>query len=143
MTLRDVIIDTNLLVLFVVGTASLEYVSTHKRLRAYTATDFDLLTNLLSAASRVIVTPHVLTETSNLLRYANEPARTRIMETFRLLLGGVDERLERSAKAAERSEFVALGLADAGLLEAAESNATLLTDDLDLYLAAHRAGSSV
>ena len=143
MTDRDVILDTNLLVLFVVGTASPKYIAAHKRLQAYTALDFKLLTGLLVAVSRVIVTPHVLAETSNLVRHANEPGRTYILETFRDLLWNLDENHVPSLRVAARPEFIALGLTDAVLLEAARSGATLITADFDLYRAALAAGLSV
>jgi hypothetical protein len=39
-----------------------------------------------------------------------------------------------------RTEYRRLGLADAALLCVADSGATILTDDVDLYLAAVRAG---
>lgn len=137
---RAVILDTNLLVLFVVGVASPDYIATHKRLRAYTNSDFTLLKELLKPANRVIVTPHVLAETSNMAGHANEPARTHIMKTFRGLLAKLDERHRPCVEVAERPEFVVLGLADAALLALDDSDATLLTADLDLYLAARRAG---
>ena len=62
------------------------------------------------------------------------------METFRRLFDSLEEHNEPSKVVARRPEFIALGLADVGQLRAAEGDATLLTDDLDLYLAAHRTG---
>ena len=38
-----VVIDTNLLVLLIVGSASKHYIGKHKRLRGYTTDHFDLL----------------------------------------------------------------------------------------------------
>ena len=61
-------------------------------------------------------------------------------ETFRALLRTLDERHRPSVDVADRPEFLLLGLADAALLALDESDATLLTADLDLYLAASRAG---
>ena len=66
MPAKAVVLDANLLVLFVVGIASPSYIAKHKRLAAYTENDFALLTDLLSAAGSVIVTPNIVTETSNL-----------------------------------------------------------------------------
>ena len=49
-----IILDANLLVLFVVGAASPSYIAKHKRTRAYTIRDFELLKDILSRASRII-----------------------------------------------------------------------------------------
>ena len=78
MPANAVILDSNLLVLLVVGTTSRSYIGKHKRLRAYTDRDFVLLLEVLSAAQRIIVTPNTVTETSNLAGQIAEPARSRI-----------------------------------------------------------------
>lgn len=62
MPARPIVLDTNLLVLLIVGIASPTYIAIHKQLRAYSLQDFDLLTRLLETASRIIVTPNTLTE---------------------------------------------------------------------------------
>jgi predicted nucleic acid-binding protein len=46
-----------------------------------------------------------------------------------------------SGAAAQRKEFIRLGLADAALLEIAAKNVTLLTTDFDLYNAALAKGA--
>ena len=60
------------------GSASRNYISKHKRLRAYAETDFDLLVAQLSVASAVLLTPNTLTETSNLVDHIGEPAHAVI-----------------------------------------------------------------
>jgi hypothetical protein len=138
----EIIIDTQLLVLYIVGCTSPQYIRRHKRLRdVYTEADFDLLTRMMARSSRVVVTPNVLTESSNfLLSYIDEPARTRIMEKFQQLIAGLEEDYVPSERAAERPEFVRLGLADAVLLDAGDESRTLLTADFPLYEAALRSG---
>ena len=73
-----IIVDANLLLLWIVGLASPDYIHRHKRLQAYTNEDFLILVNILSRARRIILTPNTLTETSNLAGYIAEPARTEI-----------------------------------------------------------------
>src|ERR1700674_3017507 len=63
-----IILDSNLLLLFIVGTASRDYISKHKRLQAYRDVDFTLLTQMLAAAPKIVLTPNTLTEVSNLAR---------------------------------------------------------------------------
>lgn len=136
------LIDTNLLVLFVVGTAAKEYIAKHKKLTEFTVEDYDLLVKLIARASEVLVTPNTLTETSNLAAYIGEPARSKVMDVLRTVSIDSQERYVPSSAAARRSEFIRLGLADAALLEAtAAEKVTLLTADFNLYHAALAKGS--
>ncbi len=136
----DVVLDANLLVLLVVGMASPSYIARHRRLREYTAEDFLLLKAMLGPVRRVVVTPNVLTEASNLLRQTPEPIRSEAGEVFRRLIAGLDETYIPSRTAIGRDEFMALGLADAASLETNSTENTLLTVDFDLYWRALHAG---
>ena len=136
------LIDTNLLVLFVVGTAAKEYIARHKKLTEFTVEDYNMLVNIVSGASEVLVTPNTLTETSNLAAYINEPARSKVLAVLRTVIASdSQERYVPSSVAAERKEFVRLGLADAALLEIAANDVTLLTTDFDLYNTALKKGA--
>ena len=66
--LEGYFLDTNLLVLLVVGSESRELISKHRRLRDYYAEDYDILCEFLENAKTLYVTPNTLTETSNLVR---------------------------------------------------------------------------
>ena len=141
--MKSVILDSNLLLLAVVGRTSRGYVGRHKRLKDYSLADFDILARILSKATRIIVPPNVFTEVSNLARNIDEPARSRIAESLQSFVQAiehVDECYVKSAEAMERTEFKRLGLTDSVLLALSKEPATLLTADLHLYLAATRAG---
>jgi hypothetical protein len=133
--MRVIVLDANLLVLFVVGATSKDYVARHKRLRAYTAADYDLLRRVIEGASDVLTTPNALTEASNLIAHIADPARSEIRETLQRLTFNLQEAYVPSAIAARRVEFVRLGLADAAMLELAGEQRVVLTADFDLYLA--------
>ena len=90
--------------------------------------------------SALIVTPNILTETSNLLSGIGEPARSHIADTFRQLIGSLDERFVHSTRAVEQPEFPRLWLTDAAVLTELVNSHVLLTADLDLYLAAAQRG---
>ena len=135
------LIDTNLLVLFIVGAADREYIPKHKKLTAFTVEDYDTLLGIVSGASEVLVTPNTLTETSNLAAYIGEPARSRVLDVLRTVSTGSQERYIPSSTAARRSEFLWLGLTDTALLETAAKDVTLLTTDFNLYNAALAKGA--
>lgn len=136
-----ILLDTNLLVLFVVGTASRGYIEKHKRLTEFTVEDYDALLKIISAAPAVLVTPNTLTETSNLSSYIGDPAKSHVFEVLRSIVASSEETYVPSQKASERPEFVRLGLTDASLIEISSDETTVLTADLDLYLAVVSKGS--
>jgi hypothetical protein len=138
----SLIIDTTLLVLFVVGMTSRDLIAKHKRLRAFSTDDFDLLCRLIADLQGVFVTPNILTESSNWFGYIDEPARTQIFETFRGLILRIPEEYVESRTAAGAKDFLHLGLTDSASLEIASESRSLLTTDLDLYLSASKRGFS-
>jgi predicted nucleic acid-binding protein len=129
-------VDTNLLLLFVVGSEDRSLISRHRRLREYTLDDYDRLVALLEEAGQVLVTPHTLTETSNLLGQHREPERALLFARLRTVIEESSEVTVSSVAAASNPNFLRLGLTDAALIEAATSGTPILTMDFDLYLAA-------
>lgn len=140
---RILILDTNLLVLFVVGTTNVSYISKHKRLSAFDDTDYILLNDIVAKFDKLIFNPNVLSETSNILRQIGEPIKAELMTVLKRMIHIIDERGIESRTATERNEYLRLGLTDSVLLELANSGASLLTADLGLYLAALSSGYSV
>jgi hypothetical protein len=133
---RDILIDTQLLVLLVVGLASQDFISKHKRLQNYSIYDFEALKELIAPPVRLVLIPNVLSEASNFLGHLAEPLRTKTFDVFRALIESENEIYVPSKIAVGLPIFVRLGLADAACLAADLGNAALLTDDNDLYLAA-------
>ena len=129
-------IDSNLLVLLTVGSVGRDLISRHRRLREYTAEDYDVLRNLIRSIDRILVTPNTLTETSNLLSQHGEPDRSRFLDRLRFIIHESEEVVVTSSEASDNSEFSRLGLTDAALLEAVTDETPVLTVDLGLYLAA-------
>lgn len=61
-----VLMDTNLLLLYLVGAFDPEEVPRFKRTSQFTPADFALLVRFLELFQRIVTTPHVLTEAGNL-----------------------------------------------------------------------------
>ncbi len=136
-----VFIDTNLLLLLVVGSADKAIVAKHKRLKGYTAEDYDTLLDLLDLFPQVLVTPHTLAETSNLLAQHNDPERTRLFGQLRFLIHECKEVAIAGTVAANNSAFPQLGLTDSALLEVVAPESPLLTVDWGLFQQALARGS--
>ena len=136
----SLLLDTNLLVLLVTGIADTAYIARHKRLAAFDVKDFQIVAGLADAAPALVLSPNVLTETSNLLRYASGDVRAHLSAALAKLVEKFGEQYIPTVTASGHEHYARLGVADCVLLTQAATGATLLTDDLDLYLASSRAG---
>jgi len=138
---NPIILDTNLLILFIVGTVKKSYISAHKRLHpTYNEEHYDLLVAFMKLASEMLVTPHTLAETSNLLDGIKEPAKTEIYKYFQSIIQRTQERYVESANASKRPEFSYLHLTDSVLLELGKDNIVVLTADHLLHTKAIASG---
>lgn len=121
---KGVLIDTNLALLYIVGSLDPLLIRSHSRTANFTIDDFDRLSKFVDYFEKKIVTPHVLTETSNLLGKSTE---------LRGVLAGFirtsTEKHIPSEKIASAPTFLSAGLTDAGILEAAKNKYLLVTDD--------------
>ena len=64
---RGVLVDTNLLLLYFVGSADSRHVTRFKRTRQYTEDDFRILAGFLALFPTLATLPNILTEVSNLI----------------------------------------------------------------------------
>lgn len=126
---RSVLLDTNLLLVFVVGLYSPAYVSRHKNTRDYTAEDFFRLRKVVDTYPDRLTTPHILAEVSNLLAQSKRPARDDLFKTFAQVIDDFDERPVAARRIAANDRFVDFGLTELGILEATGPNCVVLTAD--------------
>jgi len=128
------LVDSNLLVLYVVGSVNMGRISQFKRTSKYIPTDYSLLTAIMREFAEIYAVPQVMTEVSNLTDlHGVEKAAAR--ETLKRLIHSVVEPEASSATASVNALFLELGLTDAAIAEIALAHGcAVLTDDLPLYL---------
>lgn len=134
--MRRIVIDANLLVLLVVGITDRVLISRHKRTRSFEVEDYDLLVSILDSYDQVVVTPHIMTEVSNLLSQIGDPNLTRVRQTLCQLLPDQAEEYEPSSSIGKHKLFLRLGITDCAILNLVSKDTPLITVDLDLYLSA-------
>ncbi len=137
---RRVLLDANILLLLVAGWTDRRIIQVHKRLRMFRDTDFDLIATFIGDDGELVLLQSIITETSNILRYIQDPYKTALLTTMQSLVDTCDELSVISRQAVTRAEFVRLGFTDAAILQAMDSEIVLLTADLDLFLAALAGG---
>lgn len=134
--MRRIVVDTNLLLLLIVGLSDLSLIGKHKRTMVFESEDFVQLRKLLVDFDTIMVTPHVLTEVSNLLSQIREPACGQLRSKFAEIVVTFVESFEPSKDVVMHRAFLRLGLTDCALLNLVGESIPILTTDLDLYLAA-------
>lgn len=125
-------IDSNLLLLYVVGTEDRGLIARHRRLEGFSIADYELLIDFLAPTRYVLVTPNTLTETANLIRQHREPQRSLLMRQLRAVIVDSQEVIVSSEKASANRAFEILGLTDSVLLEVATPETPLPTVDSSL-----------
>ena len=128
-----VALHTNLLLPLWIGSFDRELLSKFKRTKKY-AEYFYLLATLIEPVSRLFITPHVLTEVSNLAGQLGEDRCQSFRQQIAHLIQQCHEHSVPSASLASNSLFPRLGLTDVALTELAGQNVLVLTDDFPLYL---------
>lgn len=124
-----VLIDTNLLILYVVGACDPTLVAKCKRTEKYSTDDFALLDEVVERFPRVVTLPNVLTEVSNFLGHETGPRKSMLFQTFSECISRFDEQYVPSAGLAEVPHFNDFGLTDLAIKQIAGDGCLVLTDD--------------
>lgn len=129
---KGLLIDTNLLILLVVGALNPDQISRYKRTNTYTAEDYQLLLSFVDRFRLVVTTPNILTEASNLLEgytYRNQSALSLLERVAQFMQEVYHESLPTMQSYAK--SYRKFGLSDATIHRVAEENYLVLTDDLN------------
>jgi hypothetical protein len=124
-------LDTNILLLWIVGVATGRVLG--KRLKAYSDADLSILQTCIEGHDRLVVTPNVWTEVSNVWDFGIDGSARRTIQ--QVLSSAIQSSLEISKASREIAvdpDFDRLGLADCAWLAVLDQDTTLLTDDVAL-----------
>ena len=129
-----VILDTNILLLYCIGSVDTTRVISSKRLqsRGYTQDDYMILDELLRCFRQPITTPNILTEVSNFLGQMPENLHALYFSRFSNLIPNFDENYIASSDIANTAQFNTLGLTDSGIIQTARNRFLIITDDFKL-----------
>ena len=114
-----VLIDTNLLLLYVIGTYDPARISQFDKTCNFPLGTFDLLDRIINKFDKVITTPYILAEVSN---WAGQfpsldkaKLHPQLFGIFAALIEGLEESYETSTVIAKNAAFSWLGLADTSI----------------------------
>lgn len=138
---RGILIDSNLALLYLVGSFDLQLVGggKYKKLTKYNREDYHLLLRLKNVFKKSVTTPHALTEVSNLANDLPEKTRSACLKKFYETFLEIEELSVPSMDAVQRPEFHFLGLTDS-VLELVSGLFLIVTDDARLVQKMSEAG---
>lgn len=128
---RSAVLDTNLLLLWLVGQVDLTLVRTFKRVQDFTPKDYTILRTTLTPFNTLMTTPHVLTETSNFIYQAPPHRRVELLAALERFIDGATEVVSQAREVIRFPGFRALGLTDTAL-SILSGKATVVTIDYKL-----------
>ena len=128
---KKVVLDTNLLLLWLVARTDANLLHQFKRVNQFTYQDFERLQELLQPYRKFVTTPHILSETSNFLDQAPLWQRDALIDALKDFIRSGVEIYRPAEELIERDEFNALGLTDTGIAQLS-AEAVVLTVDFRL-----------
>jgi|ERR1035438_5007940 hypothetical protein len=138
---KGVLVDTNLLVLLLVGRVNRQRIPAFKRTQNFTIEDAELLERLVAWFGKLFATPHLLSQVSDL---ADLPGKDlhEIRRLFKLVVEEqIEETYDPSRVLVADSLFDRLGLTDAAIATICSRGILVLTADVELQLALQHRGA--
>jgi hypothetical protein len=129
---KGVLIDTNLLLLYFIGVYDPRRISKFKRTMTFVIDDFYTLSGFFNLFSKVVTTPNILTEVSNLAGQLPENLKPYFYTIFGRHLSLLEEHYITSGKLSSTPQFAKLGLTDSGIMDLSRGQYLVLTDDFRL-----------
>ncbi len=129
---KGILIDTDLLLLYFVGSYDPAWIGRFKRTITFTPEDFEQLAALIHYFEIVMTTPNVLTEVSNLSNQLPAQVRGLYFQVFGQLTSQFQETYLPSERICGQPPFLRFGLTDAGIIALAPGKYLILTDDFPL-----------
>jgi hypothetical protein len=137
---KGVLVDTNLLVLLLVGLVNKNRILDFKRTQNFTIEDFHTLSRLVDWFGKLVTTPHVLSQVSDLTDLSGKD-----LAMIRGLFGSRVEQMEESYEPSNllvtHDLFSRLGLTDAAIATVCSKGTLVLTADLNLHIALQHSGA--
>lgn len=129
---KGVVLDTNLLILYVFGTCFPDKLEEWKRTQSYTEEDVILLVGILKKFKLIAITPNVLTETSNFIWQLTDMRRDRCAAFLAEQILKFEEHYIESEVAVADPYFKIIGLSDTSILKLTGTDFIALTVDAKL-----------
>lgn len=127
-----ILIDSNALVVLLIGMIDPNLIDSHKRTSIYEIEDYYELTNVIGNIENLIVLPNIWTEVDNLLNDFSGNYKYQYIMQITEVIKSTSEKYLESKNGASSNSFFQLGLTDSLILEHAKECKLLITSDSKL-----------
>lgn len=127
-----ILLDTNLMLLYIVGSYDINLIGKYKRTDIFLKEDYQIISSLLTKFSTRVTTPHILTEVSNLTENLFQRKDKDFAAHFQKILPHYHEQYETSTNLSHLPAFRKFGLADSSVMEVAQQGYMVLSIDVSL-----------
>ncbi len=127
-----IIIDSNSLVVLIIGLIDENLISKHKRTSIYTKDDFYKLLNSIGDFKNLLVLPNIWTEVDNLLNNFQGNQKRDYIFKIREIISNSTEKYLETKFGLESQYFERLGLTDSLILELSKDCKFIITSDSKL-----------
>jgi len=129
---KGILIDTNILLLYLIGLFNVKMIEQFKRTKMFVKEDFYIIKQIIEYFQFVVTTPNILTETNNLCNQLNVKNIDDFLDVFKIKIKVFSENYIKSIDGVNINEFNKLGLTDSCMLILAQEDYLVLTDDFKL-----------
>jgi predicted nucleic acid-binding protein len=129
---KGVVVDTNLLLAYFVGSYDPAWIAKFKRTLTFTVEDFYTLKRVFDFFDKVVTTPNILTEVNSLANQLPMQVKQGFNAVMSKIVVTLDEHYQASVVVCALEQFQKFGLADAGIIELVKGRHLVLTDDFKL-----------
>jgi hypothetical protein len=130
--MRDVIIDTNIFILFLAGQINENRIRNYTRNSLYTKEDYYLLINILSTYDRIITSPNIMTEVDNILNRITGEDKYKYLILVKTIYKQTIEKYIQTETVSQNWYFDELGITDSAILMMAKECELLISGDSSL-----------
>ena len=130
--MRDVIIDTNIFILFLVGQINENRIKNYMRNSLYTKEDYYFLLSVLADYDRIITSPNILTEVDNILNRIGGEDKYKYLVLAKTMYKQTIEKYIKTEKITQNWYFDSLGITDSSILMMAKDCELLISGDSSL-----------
>jgi rRNA-processing protein FCF1 len=129
---KGILVDSNILLLYFIGSYDSNLIPKFERTKQFNYEEYKILVKFLGKFNKILTTPNILTEISNLSNKIHSNIKPNAFESFSKTIQLIDEKYIESNKVSNTKEFSIFGLTDAVICHYSKENYLVLSDDMQL-----------
>jgi len=130
--MREVILDSNIFILFLAGQINENKIEKYTRNSLYTKKDYYFLLNILADYDKIITSPNIFTEVDNILNRITGEDKYKYLVLVKTIYKQTIEKYIKTETVAQNWFFDTLGITDSSILMMAKDCELLISGDSSL-----------